>query len=87
MSIIFNFNIPLIYSEFATNLSNETLFLPITKDYNRENKRKFALIDLAALKKKSFTHVILRVQPSSLPVSHHFIIIIIIICIFLRNTH
>ncbi|PNF36371.1 GPI inositol-deacylase, partial [Cryptotermes secundus] len=41
------------------NLSNETKFLP-----SRHYRRKFVYLNLAALKHKSFTHVILRVKPT-----------------------
>ncbi|XP_021936660.1 GPI inositol-deacylase isoform X2 [Zootermopsis nevadensis] len=41
------------------NLSNETKFLP-----SHHLKRKFVYLSLSALKRKSFTHVIIRVKPT-----------------------
>jgi hypothetical protein len=48
-----------LFSHTGINLSNETKFLP-----SRHFRRKFVYLNLAALKSKSFTHVILRVKPT-----------------------
>jgi hypothetical protein len=52
------------FSQSGINLSNETKFLP-----SRELQRKFVYLNLAALKRRSFTHVILRVKPTKRMVS------------------
>ena len=47
------------FSHTGINLSNETKFLP-----SRQFQRKFVYLNMAALKRRSFTHVILRVKPT-----------------------
>jgi hypothetical protein len=54
------------FSYTGINLSTETKFLP-----SRQFQRKFVYLNLAALKRKSFTHVILRVKPTREMVSAH----------------
>jgi len=52
------------FSHSGINLSNETKFLP-----SRQYQRKFVYLNLAALKRRSFTHVILRVKQTRRMVS------------------
>jgi len=52
------------FSDSGINLSNETKFLP-----SRQFQRKFMYLNMAALKRRSFTHVILRVKPTRRMVS------------------
>jgi hypothetical protein len=47
------------FSHSGINLSNETKFLP-----SRQFQRKVVYLNLAALKRRSFTHVIVRVKPT-----------------------
>ncbi|XP_069692336.1 GPI inositol-deacylase [Periplaneta americana] len=49
------------------NLSNETQFIP-----SRQFQRKFIYLNLAALKRKLFTHVILKVKPTKEMVQFNF---------------
>ena len=53
-----------LFSTSGINLSNETKFLP-----SHQFQRKFVYLNLAALKRKSFTHVVLRVKPTRRMVS------------------
>jgi hypothetical protein len=53
-----------LFSSSGINLSNETKFLP-----SCQFQRKFVYLNLAALKRKSFTHVVLQVKPTRRMVS------------------
>lgn len=53
--------------EKGINLSNETKFIPSLK-----MKRKTILLNLAVLKRLSYTHVVIQIPPSNEPVQVHF---------------